>query len=164
MLELTQEKVSEWAASFGWSTSPAELDPDAVEQWGLQMEGSEGVYATDMLWLPPPRNMLMVRINLRVHDDYRAQLDGLNVADRLAWLTDLRLSMVRYHPDVDYQAEPFDDETQPPMPRSVTVITHVVVDDSVSRKDFVNAFLRVQRAVTDVDASIQRLALGRMLP
>ena len=162
MLELTQERVSDWAASFGWPTSPVELEPDAAEQWALRIEGHEGLYATDVVWFAAPASMLTVRTNLQVHDDHRSQLAKLNVADRLAWLTDMRLSMVRYHPAVDFMAVPSDDETEPPMPQSVMIVAHVVVDESVSRTDFLNAFLQVQRAVTDVDVSIQRLALGRM--
>jgi len=164
MLEITREEVTGWAASFGWSTSPVELRPDAAEQWAIRVDGGEGVFAADIVWVPSPANMLTVRINIQVHDDHRARLNSLNVADRIMWLTDLRLNMVRYHPAVDCQVfTSDDDETLPPMPQSLVVEAHVV-GESASRNDLLDAFFRVQRAITDVVISIDRLALGRMLP
>ena len=132
----------------------------------LRVDVPEPWYATDVVWFAPPANMLTVRIHLRLRDDNRARLANLGLADRLAWLADLRLNMVRYHPPaVEYMIVPSDDdETEPCMPQSIIVVAHVVVDESVSRNDFWNAFMQVQRAVADVDVSIQRLALSRMLP
>ncbi|MDE0260171.1 MAG: DUF2299 family protein [Gammaproteobacteria bacterium] len=165
MLELTQEKVSDWAASFGWTTSPVELEPDAEEQWAVHVPGENVRYGTYVAWYAPPANLLAVRINLQVHDDNRALFANLNFTDRLAFLTNLRVSMARHHHAVEYMLGPASDADTPvPVPDSVAVVASVVVDESFSRKEFFRAFRSVQSAMTDVDVMFQRLALGRMLP
>ena len=166
MYQLTQEEVTGWLAGFGWSASLVELEPDDEEQWVLEVPGNASRYNSFVAWYASPDNLLVVRVNLRLNDDSSTRFGNLNVADRMAFLSNLRLSIARHHQAVDYQIQttPDDDEAAIPIPETAIVIAHIPVDQTFSRNDFWVAFRRVQSAMTDVDILFQRLALGRMLP